>query len=282
MTSTPILLAYDGSPDSDRALEWAAEEARSVGQPLLVVTVEDVQPVALVSPMEYGVLQSPDSAPRLLDRARTVPAVSRVEDVTFEHRRGRVIGELLKAAETSSAVVLGSQGHGRAGELLLGSVSQNIARHATCPVVVVREPRASRARRIVVGIDGSPGARAALEYACRRAERTGETVTAVHGWHIHAPSSDVWSAMPRTFADEEARRLLLAESVAGVGEDHPDVVLELEAVAVDPATCLVDASSGASLVVVGSRGLGLVGGMLLGSVSQAVLHRAHCPVAVVR
>ena len=78
------------------------------------------------------------------------------------------------------------------------------------------------------------------------------------------------------------REALLAESIAGVRTDHPDVRLEQEVVVVAPAQCLVDASAGASMVVVGSRGLGFFSGMLLGSVSQAVLHGATCPVAVVR
>lgn len=284
MTSSSILLAYDGSPDADRALDWAAAEARSSRSPLVVLTVEDVQPVPVgVSPSFHGLPQTvPSWVPRVLDHARKVVAESGVAAATFEHRVGRVVSEFLAQAESASVLVLGSQGHGRTGEVFLGSVSQHVARHATCPVVVVRKPRVSNARRIVVGIDGSPGSSAALEYACQRAERTGETVTALHGWHVHTPSTDVWSAIPRTVEDEESRRLLLAESVAGVREDHPDVDLEVEAVPVDPTTCLVDASSSASLVVVGSRGLGFVGGMLLGSVSQEVLHRANCPVAVVR
>ena len=177
--------------------------------------------------------------------------------------------------------MVGSRGHGRAGEALLGSVSQHLARHATCPVVVVREPHDPDAQRIVVGIDGSPTSTAALEYACRRAEATGETVVAIHGWHYREPSTDVWSSNTPS-VDTEERELLLAESIAGVRADHPDVRLEQEVVPVAPAQCLVDASASASLVVVGSRGLGFFTGMLLGSVSQAVLHGATCPVAVVR
>lgn len=282
MTSMPVLLAYDASPDADRALRWAAEEARSAGAPLVVMAVEDVQPVPMVTPTRHGVAAPvPSWVPAALDKARSTLEGSGL-DVAYEHRVGRVTTELVEAARTASVAVVGSRGHGRVGEALMGSVSNHLARHAACPVVVVRQPHDPAARRIVVGIDGSPGSRAALAYACLRAERTGETVTAVHGWHVPAPSTDVWTAIPRTLADEEGRRLLLAESVAGVREDHPDVALELEAVAVAPAACLVGASASASLVVVGSRGLGLVGGLLLGSVSQDVLHRAQCPVAVVR
>lgn len=275
MTTSPILLAYDGSPDAERALDWVATEASATGTPVRVMMVEDVQAVA-----PSGATTS--TAPQTLERAREALAEVGVTAVTIEHRVGRVVIELLESAESASMVVLGSQGHGRAGEMFLGSVSQHVARHASCPVVVVRRQRASDARRIVVGIDGSPGSSAALAYACQRAERTGEVVVAIHGWRVHASSTEVWSTVPRTLQEEEERRLLLAESVAGVREDHPDVTVELEAVAVDAATCLVDASASASLLVVGARGLGFVGGLLLGSVSQAVLHRATCPVAVVR
>lgn len=283
MSTSPILLAYDGSPDADRALDWAADEATALSAPLVVMTVEDVQPVAMVSPSHYGVVQTVASwVPQVLERARNAVAEHGVAAATFEHRVGRVVSELVKAAETASVVVLGSQGHGRTGDILIGSVSQDVVRHASCPVVVVRKPRSSSARGIVVGIDGSAHSSAALAFACRRADRTGETVTAIHGWHVHNPSTDVWSTIPRSLRDEDARRLLLAESVAGVREDYPDVTLELEAVAVDPATCLTDASARASLLVVGSRGRGLIGGAFLGSVSLSVLRGATCPVAVVR
>ena len=166
-------------------------------------------------------------------------------------------------------------------DVLIGSVSQHLARHAPCPVVVVRPTRGD-ARRIVVGVDGSSTSSAALEHACRRAERTGETVVALHGWRTHAPSSDVWNAEPRAQEGLAHRQVLLSESVAGMRVDHPDVVIEQEAVPVAPVRCLVDASRAASLLVVGSHGLGFFGGLLLGSVSQGVLQRAECPVAVVR
>jgi nucleotide-binding universal stress UspA family protein len=217
----------------------------------------------------------------LLEEAQKVLAEEGVTAVTTEQRSGAVVPELVQAAASASALVIGSRGHGAAGEALMGSVSQHLARHATCPVVVVREPRDPDATRIIVGIDGSRSSSAALEYACRRAETTGETVVAVHGFHVRAPSTDVWAAAPRS-VDTAERERLLAESVAGMREDHPDVHLEQEVVAVAPSQCLVDASASASLVVVGSRGLGYFSGLLLGSVSQAVLHRATCPVMVVR
>ena len=282
----PILVAFDGSIDAKHALQWAADESVRTSMPVRVMIVNEVLPpvwsgVAGASGMAVVTEGYVLDATALLEAAQKTLADAGVGHVTVEQRSGHVVDELLRAAASSSTLVVGSQGHGRAGEALLGSVSQHLARHATCPVVVVRRAKDPGARRIVVGIDGSQTSAAALDYACRRAESTGETVVAIHGWHVRAPSRDVWSSAPRSI-DSEERELLLAESIAGVREDHPDVHLEQEVVAVSPVQCLVDASASASLVVVGSRGRGFFSGMLLGSVSQGVLHAAACPVAVVR
>ena len=267
-----ILVAYDGSADAELALRWAAEEARATGRGLHVVAVDD----AITSP--WGA----EAVHRGEDVLAGVEEQFADLDVELESRVGHVTGELLRASVSDDLLVVGSRGHGRAEDLLIGSVSQHLARHAPCPVVVVRPTHGTDARRIVVGVDGSATSSAALEQACRRAERTGETVVALHAWRTHAPSTDVWNSEPRAQKGLAHRQVLLAESVAGMRVDHPDVVIEQEAVPVAPVPCLVDASRGASLLVVGSHGLGFFGGLLLGSVSQAVLQRAECPVAVVR
>ena len=271
----PVLVAYDGSEGADQALAWAAEEAAATRLPLRVLTVEQVP----TSPWG-GDVQGRDS--EMAERAGKVLADAGFRDASVERHSGHVVGELLRQADAASMLVVGSQGHGRVGEVVTGSVSQHLARHATCTVVVVRQPRTPGHQRIVVGVDGSPPSHAALEAACRRAERTGEELLAVHGWRVRVPSTDVWNAEPRSIEGIPERERLLAEAVAGVATDHPDVVLQQEVVPVSPEQVLVDASSRASLVVVGSRGLGFFSGLLLGSVSQDVLARAHCPVMVVR
>lgn len=273
-TVHPILVAYDGSPDAELALRWAGEEARATGTGLRVMVVDDV----VTSPWGLAVAHHGEEV--LAGAGAALADV--VPEAVLETRVGHVMEELLNASESASMVVVGSRGHGRTEDLLIGSVSQHLARHATCPVAVVRPAHTAGSRRIVVGIDGSKTSSEALEYACRRAERTGESVTAIHAWHEHVPSTDVWSSEPRVVDSMPHRQVLLAESVAGVRTDHPDVVLEQEAVPVAPVRCLADASRNASLLVVGSHGLGFFGGLLLGSVSQGVLHRAECPVVVVR
>lgn len=282
-TTLPLLLAYDGSDEARRALDWAATESLRTGAPVHVLAVNEVLPPTwggVGGIYVYAESYTQDSS-GLLEQAAKALADAGVTAVTTEQRSGHVVDELLRAAESASVLVVGSRGHGRAGEAVLGSVSQHLARHATCPVVVVREQRNPEAARIVVGIDGSRTSLAALEYACQRAETTGETVVAIHAWRARVPSSNVFAGELAS-VDTKEREVLLAQSIAGVRVDHPDVRLEQEVVAVAPDHSLVDASASASLVVVGSRGLGFFSGMLLGSVSQAVLHRATCPVAVVR
>lgn len=279
----PLVVAYDGSHDAKLALRWVAEESLRTGAPVRVLAVNE-----LLAPTWGGVggtIVVTETYVRdcteLLGEAEKELADLGVTDVTTQARSGNVVDEMLHAADHASVLVVGSRGHSAAGEALMGSVSQHLARHATCPVVVVRAPRDATSRRIVVGIDGSVTSMAALDFAVRRAEETGETVVAIHGWRDHVASADVYSSEPRMI-ELQQHELLLAESLAGMRTEHPDVRIEHEAISVPPEKCLVDASAHASLVVVGSRGQGYFRGLLLGSVSQAVLHRAQCPVAVVR
>lgn len=285
-TTLPILVAYDGSVDAEHALQWSAAESLRTDVPLRVLAVNAVLPptwggmTGAVGMAGLVDIPAGDSS-ALLERAGKTLSEVGVGSATLDQTTGHVVDALLRAAESASLLVTGSHGHGRTGEALIGSVSQHLARHATCPVVVVRPAHDPDARRIVVGVDGSRSSAAALEHACRRAEDTGETVVALHAWRVPAPSTDVWSSKPRS-VDTDERERFLSESIAGVREDHPGVRLEHEVVPVPPGQALVDASAGASLVVVGSRGLGFFSGLLLGSVSQVVLHRAQCPVLVVR
>jgi nucleotide-binding universal stress UspA family protein len=100
-------------------------------------------------------------------------------------------------------------------------------------------------------------------------------VTAVNG---------LWDAVisPAVAEEMEAAQRWLAEAVAGLRQDHPDVAVELAPTPLSPARALSDASATASLVVVGTRGRGGFAGLLLGSVGSTVLHHAQCSVAVVR
>ena len=121
------------------------------------------------------------------------------------------------------------------------------------------------------------------KFAFRRANLTKESVVALHAWKAGHVDLDGRGQLPSTVAKRsQAADAALAEYVADLHADHPDVALEMDTIALPPALALTETSAHASLVVTGSRGRGVFAGLLLGSVSHHLLHRAHCPVAVVR
>jgi nucleotide-binding universal stress UspA family protein len=273
-----IVVAYDGSPDAQTGLTWAVRTALLTEQPVVAVVATATDDLTPERSLLWG-----DHLDEVRESAEKILGEALVADSAVELRAGPVVPVVLEAAQDASLLVVGSRGHGQVAGTVAGSVSQHVARHAACPVVVARPVAHPSARRIVVGVDGSGGSDAAVEFACRRAELTGEDVVVIHGWRDGRATGTTRREVPAEFMDriaEEER--LLAESVAGVRSAHPDVHIESEAIPVVAWRALADASAAATLVVVGSRGRGAFAGMLLGSVSQQVMHHADCPVAVVR
>lgn len=275
-----IIVGYDGSPDADAALVWAVESSRLEGHELRVLIMGSAMDPAIGHFREQEDLAlenlRTEAHRRLRDLAVDAPVV--------EVKRGPVVPGLLQAASGSAMLIVGSAGHSLAAGTLTGSVSQHVARHASCPVVVVRPRRSPHARRIVVGIDGSAESARALRFACDRAQHTGEVVVAAHGSYS---ASLRWLRLDDAAAEPVVRRMAAAEKLAasevsGLAADFPGVEMATETALVRPADLLVACSAAASLVVVGSRGRDAFAEMLLGSTSQHVLHHAQCPVAVVR
>jgi nucleotide-binding universal stress UspA family protein len=199
---------------------------------------------------------------------------------------------LVELSRTSSLVVVGSRGSAGFAGLSLGSVGAQVAMYAHAPVVVVR-PRAVGALPgpppgpgpVVVGVDGSAGSTAAIDFAFEEADARGVQLVAVYSWWL-LPLSNLGPATPVRYdpvqARDEAERML-AEALAGWSEKYPDVpVRPVAKHDMNPSLVLIGASQEAGLLVVGSRGRGGFASMLLGSVSQTVVGKAHCPVAVVR
>ncbi len=277
--SLHIVVAYDGSDEAQLALAWSAETARLDGSTLRVVVVgpdpkhgsgrgwEDD---------ERRVETWVESATLLLDQAAIPGAV-------VDRLHGPTVQQLLTATDGARLCAVGSRGHGRVEGVWLGSVSQHLARHATCPVAVVRPPHDPDARQILVGVDGSGHSDTALRFACERASLSGESVLAVYGYQHRSRQDGGLGGSPtdRDAAAVEDADRMLAESVSEVKGDYPDLALRTVARVGGAGKALAELSTEASLVVVGSRGRGAFEGMLLGSVSQEALHRAACPVVVV-
>ena len=273
-----IVVAYDGSPDAMTALTWAVRTANLTSQPVVAVVATAADDL-----LPHRSLLRGEHLDEVRASAERILGESLLAETAVELRAGPAVPVLLDAAADAALLVVGSQGHGQVAGSFSGSVSQHLARHAPCPVVVARPVTHPGASRIVVGVDGSGGSDAALEFACTRAEATGEDVVVIHGWRDGRATGTTRREVPAEFMDrikEEER--LLAEAVTGLSVDHPDVHIVPEAIPVVAWRALADASAAATLVVVGSRGRGAFSGMLLGSVSQQVLSHAQCPVAVVR
>ncbi|WP_370615981.1 universal stress protein [Mumia sp. Pv 4-285] len=274
--TAPVLVGIDGSDDSIRALHWAARYARTTGTRLLGLAVvpDDIASSDAADDVETSLVAE---ARRILEADGTV-------DFEIEVRNGKPAEQLSRSSAGARAVVMGSRGHGTIADLVVGSVSQHVSRHAACPVVVVREQERADATRVVVGTDGSEESRPALEWAFAYAEAAGVELRVVYGFRTSASSPATLSGyIPTTVGDEIATaEELLAEIVAPYATRHPAVAVRQDAVPVPASVALADASAEAALVVVGSRGRGAFEGMLLGSVSQRLLHRAGCSVAVVR
>jgi len=136
--------------------------------------------------------------------------------------------------------------------------------------------------RVVVGVDGSKPSHEALRWARFMAEATGSTVEAVMAWQeIPAYGASAgWVAVPEWDPQEQARRVLTetAEQVFGPNEPEGMIMTVREGGA---AHTLIEVSSGARMLVVGSRGHGGFAGLLLGSVSTACAEHATCPVLVI-
>ncbi|HLI44036.1 MAG TPA: universal stress protein [Acidimicrobiales bacterium] len=137
--------------------------------------------------------------------------------------------------------------------------------------------------RVVVGVDGSAAARVALSWAAEVASWRHWTLHLVHAWHINYPAG-VYGLDFGLFEKsmQEAAEELVATLEAEVGSAHPALEIRHTVGEGAPARMLVEASKGAELLVVGSRGLGGFSSLALGSVGQSCVHHAHCPVLVVR
>lgn len=131
--------------------------------------------------------------------------------------------------------------------------------------------------RIVVGVDGSAGSRAALEFAIKEASLRGAHVDAVISWHI--PVMAMEAGVASNFDPAGWARSTLEGELAALPAG--DVRVEGRVTQGHPSVALLEAAAGADLLVVGTRGRGGFSGLLLGSVSRHVVANAPCPVIVV-
>jgi nucleotide-binding universal stress UspA family protein len=285
-TQGPVVVGIDGSPGAEAAVRWAIEDAGTRGAAVRLVCAYRMAPgyyrnLAMYTDLPEDLEMVRQAARKVLettlaDAARIGPGV----EVRGDTVDGSPVQVLIEESRAASLLVLGTRQRSALGASVLGSVSAAAAARADCPAVVLCGPAglSEEGSEVVVGVDGTAASQALLEFGFDHASRGHAPLRAVLCWHPDLLASMLWRPEPPAPTRAEA---WLAEALAGWQEKYPDVVVRSGVVREHPAAGLVAESASAQLLVVGNRGRHAMAGTLLGSVSQAVLHHATCPVAVV-
>jgi nucleotide-binding universal stress UspA family protein len=281
------VVGVDGSEQAMAAALYAAALAKRRRAPLrLIYVFESVfygyGPVGMTG--GYGVADDRlrDAFRATLDEiAREVASAHPEVELEPQLREGGAAATLIADSPNADVTVVGSRGLGGFAELMLGSVSSQVASHAEGVVVVVRPGRAMGGH-VLVGLDGSDSSLAALGYAASEAlalevPLVAATVYWEQPWGFgKQPETD-----PAVTAAREAEALV-EQAVKPLRDKHPGLRVEVRTLhSLNPEHSLLEESEHAGLTVVGSRGRGGFAGLLLGSVSRTLVHHARCPVAVV-
>ena len=291
-----VVVGVDGSPGARAALVWALTAAARRGADVEVVAVFAVDlywiDAYLLEPEALGEVRTDTKA-----RARAMvadvlgdPAVAGIPRsaetvVDVVALAGGAAEHLVQRAESADLLVVGSRGRGGVRSTVLGSVALHVSAHAGCPVVVVHTPPSPpSAATVVVGLDDTDHARAALLTAVQEAERSGARVDAVLAYEAPNYWSDLAPVMGPVLGETREQALKRGEAiVSDVLGAGPVLRGTVRVVAVEGAAgeALVRQSADAELLVVGSRSRSRLRGMVLGSVALHCVVHASCPVMVV-
>lgn len=278
MTSKDIVVGLDDRSPWQDAVDWAVDQAVRENRALTLVhvtdTAEELWHDTGGRDRRIGVVPAPRVGELLLDQARS-RAVERAPDLLVHAvlRGGTVRDELLAMAREARMLVVGSRRHRTVWSRLVGTTGSAVASRPPCPVVVVHAFHPGDVRRgVLVGIDDTEHARTALRFAFEHASTTARPLTVVH------VGLRLTYGVP---SDEPEQRLAMAEAIAGLREEYPDVPVRTTVERGDPANVLLRLGRHMHLIVLGTSHLRPIAELLLGSVVVPVVDRATCPVAVV-
>ncbi|MBP0449028.1 universal stress protein [Kitasatospora sp. RG8] len=295
----PVVVGFDGSPESLAATGWAAREALRQGLPLEILQAWPWPSTDVVGTHEAITL----SRQRLAAREADLRAELAGLEVTSAHVHKDPAEALEAAGQTASLLVLGSRGLSTVRGFLVGSVSHQVLRRATCPVVLVRagdggsdseggdgkdgsgdggDGDDDAGREVVAGVDLDHPADAVLAFAFAVADRRPTPLRVVHAWSPRTSSHmalDAIGAFDQEQSTVETGRL--ADLLAPWRSRYPRVEVVPDLVQGSAAAALVETSAAAGLVVIGRRLRRSPLGAHLGSVAHAAIHHVRCPVAVV-
>ncbi|MFC7363280.1 universal stress protein [Nocardioides astragali] len=279
-----IVVGVDGSPSAAHALEWAVDQAAVEHRPLVLAHA--------VSHEEEGWLDRTGLDYQVgadVRRARGHELLGAARAKVEERDSGVEVHTALEITDprhllvglsgAAAMLVLGSHGRGPVGSLVLGSVGVTLARGARCPLVIYRPADGMRARQgVLVGVDGARGLGEVLRFAFRQASLRRLPLTVQHSSWGPQASGVYPSDRP---IDIERQRPLVAEEVAGLSEEFPDVRVRYAWAQGHPADCLVREGSRMDLLVVGRHEDGALSRIRHSSIATRVVEHARCPVAVV-
>jgi nucleotide-binding universal stress UspA family protein len=278
----PIVVGINGSAGSEAAMAWSLNRAARLKLPVIAMHAVDDRWIA--QEFQYHEMIK-ESALQLLrqvqqDAALRAPGV----DVEIQLRHGGTGLALKEMSRDASMLVIGSHDSYWADGGPMTDRALQIVTASDCPVAVIPHPPGPERRGVVVGVDGSEESSQAVALAAAEADREGDELTAVLAFRHPArwiqrglPSSRLAEVM------EEEEKVVLAESVAGLGDRYPDLVVHQRLEGdTDPAKALVEIAADARMLVIGSRGRGGFSRLLLGSTAHAVLTRVPCPTVVTR
>ncbi len=310
--SGTVVVGVDGSENSERAFDFAVEVAQKFGYGLRVIAAYTEPGYEYLPENTQGLAQE-NAQSVINDLVATVhDAELGISGSTIE---GDAAGALIKASEDAVLVVVGKRGRSRFAGRFLGSVSASVASHAHCPTLVIPERRHSGEHletqfarlsgspelsefgvlsseeygdptqfngSVVVGVDLDAYPLELSLHAAKHAELLGKGLTLVtaqpFSGSMWMPASPIYQAEVPDLRQDVAKRLAkIAEEVA----EKTSTEVSWRFFDASPADALSDSSRTADVVVVGTRGRGGFAGLLLGSVSQAVLNRTVTPVLVV-
>lgn len=256
------------------AVDWALRRAERLGLPVATVYVQEHR-------MRRQRHQPAEQALVPSASAFSADAIAPHVDVTTVTEEGRAVDQLVAESRTARMVVVGRHSREDGTHEVRHSPALELALHAECPVAVVPVPRPGHHAGVVVGVDGSERAAAALSFAAEEAVALDEELTVVNAWS----PVNLW--VPGMMPDDSffdriaaASRELVERELIPVRAAHPGLRVRVVVDQGFPAAVLSREAMHASELVVGSRGLHGIAELMLGSVSHELVVDPPCPLIV--
>jgi nucleotide-binding universal stress UspA family protein len=277
-----VVAGFDASQSAVAAVEWAAHEASLRGDSLRIVACYDIPIESAMAPIAMGaigaLLEATEEGARVvLDKVRRDHPTL---DAQLDVRAGSAAGVLVRDFSDADLLVVGASGHHGASAFWLGSTARSVARHSSCPVVVVRgRATVGTASRLVVAVDGSSVSDAAVRWAADEADLLHAPVLIVHCWSHAYRSVDASSTQGRDIDEVDAA--LVLERCVAIARDRCGT--EVGSVLVEQATvgALLSTVRDGDLLVVGSPRHGPIVSSIIGSTVNGILEEAAVPVVIV-